>query len=67
MTFNKSDQRIYKTQLAKRFSRTPRTIWNWWRRGILPAPSRDESSRPFNYASEIAEHEARLSRSRRTP
>ena len=74
MNFDINDRRLYKAQLAERFSCTTRTISNWWAKGILPAPYVDEYSRPFNYASEIAEHEARLARAwpapnrpRRTP
>lgn len=62
MNFVVDDLRLYKSQLAKRFSCTTRTISNWWARGLLPAPCRDEYRRPFNYASDIAEHEARLDR-----
>lgn len=64
MTLDPNDYRLYKSQLARRFSCTPRTIYNWWAAGVLPEPHRDEFDRPFNYATEIAEHEARLNSSR---
>lgn len=62
MRFEFDDRRLYKPQLARRFSCTTRTITNWWNAGKLPAQHRDEHDRPFNYASQIAEHEAKLGR-----
>lgn len=60
MKLKLDDCRLYKSQLARRFSCSTRTIHNWWVAGILPARHYDEFRRPFNYASEIAEHEMRL-------
>lgn len=64
MKFDIDDHRLYKADLAARFLCTTRTIYSWWADGKLPAPHYNESGRPFNYASEIAEHEARLPRAR---
>ena len=60
MTFDPRDQRLYKKHLATRYNCTTRTIDYRWQRGQLPPPERDETGRPFNWASQIADHDAQL-------
>ena len=60
MTFDAKDVRLYKKHLAARYSRTPRSIDHWTATGKIPAPARDETGRPFWWASAIAAHEANL-------
>jgi hypothetical protein len=60
VTFNPSDQRLYKKHLATRYNRTPRSIDQWAASGKIPAPCRDETGRPFWWASAIAQHELAL-------
>ena len=63
VTFNPRDQRLYKKHLATRYNRTPRSIDQWAADGKIPAPCRDETGRPFWWASTIAAHEAQLAAS----
>jgi len=60
MTFDPRDQRLYKKHLAQRYNRTPRSIDDWAAKGKIPPPVRDETGRPFWWASTIREHEERL-------
>jgi hypothetical protein len=55
---DQDDFRIYKAQLARRYSRTSRCIDQWIAKQLLPRPLRDEARRPYWWASTIAIHES---------
>ena len=60
MKFDPSRTRLYKSQIAARVNRTPRSVDNWIAQGKFPTPYRDENGRPFWWSDDVARHEAAL-------